>query len=128
MTFDFLDGPDCDYNDIPDYLRPVNCDGSPWYADFSGNAQLGDGDPIQTASNGCNGSGAPGECKRHGGNLNCDGSVNSGDINPFMLLMTNYRVHLATFPDCLAINGAINIDGQISFADINSFVALLASL
>jgi len=60
------------------------------------------------------------------GGLNCDGLVNFGDINPFVLFLSNYGTWLETYPDCSPTNGDINGDGQYpSFGDINPFVALL---
>jgi hypothetical protein len=62
------------------------------------------------------------------GDLNCDGAVDFGDINPFVLLLSNAAAWQATYPGCPMINGDINDDGvygQTSFGDINPFVALL---
>ncbi len=64
------------------------------------------------------------------GDLNCDGSVDFGDINPFVLHLSNFDAWKAMFPRCHALNGDINADGtygQGSFGDINPFVALLMS-
>jgi hypothetical protein len=54
------------------------------------------------------------------GDLNCDGEVNSGDINPFVL---GYNQQ---FPDCDIMLADINGDGAVDFGDINPFVALVA--
>jgi hypothetical protein len=62
------------------------------------------------------------------GDLNCDGSVNFGDINPFVLYLSNFATWQAAYPGCPATNGDVNGDGtygQASFGDINPFVALL---
>jgi hypothetical protein len=62
------------------------------------------------------------------GDLNCDGEVGFGDINPFVLYLSNYSTWLTEFADCNPLNGDINGDGtygQGSFADINPFVILL---
>jgi hypothetical protein len=62
------------------------------------------------------------------GDLNCDGSVNFGDINPFVLYLSNYTGWSNAYPGCDPKNGDINCDGtygQASFGDINPFVALL---
>jgi thiol-disulfide isomerase/thioredoxin len=62
------------------------------------------------------------------GDLNCDGSVSFGDINPFVMYLVNFAGWQAEFPDCPATVGDINGDGtygQSSFGDINPFVALL---
>jgi hypothetical protein len=61
------------------------------------------------------------------GDLNCDGSVNFQDINPFVLYLSNPSSWQATFPGCLLQNGDINADGTYpSFGDINPFVTLLS--
>jgi hypothetical protein len=62
------------------------------------------------------------------GDLNCDGHVGFGDINPFVLYLSNFGGWQAMFPGCPPQNGDINADGtygQWSFGDINPFVALL---
>ena len=62
------------------------------------------------------------------GDLNCDGVVDFGDINPFVMFLSNYTAWQAAFPGCPATNGDINGDGVYpDFADINPFVALLTS-
>jgi hypothetical protein len=61
------------------------------------------------------------------GDLNCDGSVNFKDINPFVLFLSNFATWQTTFPGCTPQNGDINGDGSYpSFGDINPFVALLS--
>jgi hypothetical protein len=63
------------------------------------------------------------------GDLNCDGAVDFGDINPFVLYLSNFATWQSAFPACPAENGDINGDGtygQGSFGDINPFVALLS--
>jgi hypothetical protein len=60
------------------------------------------------------------------GDLNCDGSIDFGDINPFVLYLSDVAAWQATYPDCPLQNGDINVDGSYpSFGDINPFVALL---
>jgi hypothetical protein len=62
------------------------------------------------------------------GDLNCDGVVDFGDINPFVLYLSQYGVWQNTYPDCDPRVGDINGDGTYpSFGDINPFVALLTS-
>jgi carboxypeptidase A1 len=65
------------------------------------------------------------DCPYPPGDLNCDGQVNFGDINPFVLALTNPAGYQAAFPDCDIMNGDINGDGEVNFGDINPFVALL---
>jgi hypothetical protein len=61
------------------------------------------------------------------GDLNCDGAVNFGDINPFVLYLSNFSGWQATYLDCRPEVGDINGDGIYpSFGDINPFVALLS--
>jgi hypothetical protein len=62
------------------------------------------------------------------GDLNCDGHIDFGDINPFVLYLSNFGAWQAAFPGCNPLNGDINCDGtygQASFGDINPFVALM---
>ncbi|MEW6199364.1 MAG: immunoglobulin domain-containing protein [Planctomycetota bacterium] len=59
------------------------------------------------------------------GDLNCDGVVDFGDINPFVLALTNPVRYATQFPNCDIMNGDINNDGVVGFADINPFVRLL---
>jgi hypothetical protein len=62
------------------------------------------------------------------GDLNCDGMIDFGDINPFVQYMSNFVGWQAAYPACNAANGDINCDGtfgQSSFGDINPFVALM---
>jgi len=64
------------------------------------------------------------------GDLNCDGQVDFGDINPFVLYLSNYAAWQATYEGCNPLNGDINGDGTYgwgSFGDINPFVACLAN-
>ena len=67
--------------------------------------------------------------KAHTGDVNCDGVVDFGDINPFVQYLSNFTAWQATYPRCHALNGDIDGDGthgQGSFGDINPFVALLS--
>ncbi len=60
------------------------------------------------------------------GDLDCDGTVSFGDINPFILALSDPSGYAAAYPDCYIANGNINGDGSVDFGDINPFVALLA--
>jgi hypothetical protein len=60
------------------------------------------------------------------GDLNCDGLIDFGDINPFVLAMQGEADYYAQFPGCNWYNADINSDTNVDFADINPFVALLA--
>ncbi len=64
------------------------------------------------------------------GDLNCDGQIDFGDINPFVTYLSNNAAWQAEFPSCTPLNGDIDGDGtygQGSLGDINPFVALFAS-
>ena len=60
------------------------------------------------------------------GDLNCDGAVDFGDINPFALLLSSPNAWSFSYPGCPAANGDINDDGSVNFGDINAFVNLLS--
>lgn len=61
------------------------------------------------------------------GDLNCDDHVDFGDINPFVMALTNPARYQATYPDCNRLNGDCNGDARADFGDINPFVRLLAN-
>jgi hypothetical protein len=61
------------------------------------------------------------------GDLNCDGRVDFGDINPFVLALTNPAGYGVAFPHCEVGKGDINGDGLVDFGDINPFVRLLTN-
>jgi hypothetical protein len=61
------------------------------------------------------------------GDVNCDGTIDFGDINPFVLILSDPQAWQLTFPGCPWQNGDINGDGGVDFGDINPFVALLSS-
>ena len=61
------------------------------------------------------------------GDLNCDGSVNFRDINPFVLALSAGEAgYYDVYGDCHWYNGDVNSDGTVGFSDINPFVALLS--
>ncbi len=61
------------------------------------------------------------------GDLNCDGVVSVGDINAFVLALTDPDGYADQFPDCDRLNGDINDDNDVTVSDINGFVALLTA-
>ncbi len=60
------------------------------------------------------------------GDLNCDGVVSVGDINAFVLALTDTDGYRKAFPDCNALNGDFNDDGAVTVGDINGFVAVVS--
>ncbi len=59
------------------------------------------------------------------GDLNCDGLVSVGDVNPFILALTDPAGYAAAFPNCEITGADCNNDQQITVSDINCFVGLL---
>ncbi len=62
------------------------------------------------------------------GDMNCDGTLDFDDINPFVLYLSNLTAWRDVYPGCPPIVGDINCDGtygQSSLGDINPFIALL---
>lgn len=58
--------------------------------------------------------------------LNCDGSVNNFDIDPFVLGLTDPDAYAAAFPNCsLLCGGDTNGDGVVNNFDIDGFVGCL---
>ncbi|TWT42306.1 hypothetical protein RAS1_34360 [Phycisphaerae bacterium RAS1] len=62
----------------------------------------------------------------HAGDLNCDGSTNVLDINPFVLALSDPAAFVASFPTCPLENGDVNGDGHTDILDINPLVTLIA--
>jgi hypothetical protein len=60
------------------------------------------------------------------GDLNCDGTLGFGDINPFVLAISDAGIYQTTYPLCNILHGDFNGDGSVGFADINPFVAALS--
>jgi hypothetical protein len=107
------------YNDEQDvyYLR---------IGDYDCN-QNGVGDETDLsdgASTDFNQNGIPDECDGLG-DMNCDGSVDFDDIDPFVLTLTDPESYEAAYPDCDILRGDIDGSGSVDFDDIDPFVELL---
>jgi hypothetical protein len=61
------------------------------------------------------------------GDVNCDGAVNLGDINPFVEALSDPEGYQNAYPNCWPSNADVNGDGSVNFGDINPFVDLLMS-
>jgi hypothetical protein len=59
------------------------------------------------------------------GDVNCDGVVGFGDINPFIQALTERADYRESYPGCWPENADINGDGSVDFLDINPFIDLL---
>ncbi len=110
--------PDCNANGIPDECDLLNNDcnlnGVPDECDIAGGT-----------SPDLDGNGVPDECEFPVGDLNCDDVVNFGDINAFVLAVTNATGYSQQYPNCDRMLADTNGDGSVGFGDINPFVALL---
>lgn len=61
------------------------------------------------------------------GDLNCDGEVDFGDINAFVLALTDPVGYAQAYPACELGNADINGNGKVDFEDINPFIDLLTA-
>ncbi len=66
----------------------------------------------------------PNGCPPVPGDMNCDGELSFGDINPFVMALTNPAGYQQQYPDCDINHGDVNGNGTFGFDDINPFVAL----
>jgi hypothetical protein len=57
--------------------------------------------------------------------LNCDGTINGYDIDPFVLALTDPAAYAAAYPDCNYMLADVNGDGSVNGYDIDPFVAVL---
>ena len=72
-----------------------------------------------------NGNGVPDECEPLTGDSNCDGYIDVGDIDAFVLALTDPAAYEATYGDCDLYTADCNDDGDVNFFDIDCFVGLL---
>ena len=59
------------------------------------------------------------------GDLNCDGSFNGADVDPFFAALGSPANYTAAFPTCDVMLGDMNADGAVNGADIDAFFAAL---
>lgn len=59
------------------------------------------------------------------GDLNCDGAVDTYDIDPFVTALVNPNAYTAAFPDCYREAADCNADGATNVFDIDPFVEAL---
>lgn len=69
---------------------------------------------------------APAPVQRCAGDMNCDGSVNNFDIDPFVLALVDRLEYQAAYPQCEWLLADVNGDGMVNNFDIDSFVELLS--
>ena len=56
---------------------------------------------------------------------NCDGVVDTADIDAFVLALVNPAGYAAAYPDCDLMTADLNGDGSVDTADIDGFVAAI---
>ncbi len=72
------------------------------------------------------GDGIPDECQVPLlGDMNCDGTVDRFDIEPFVQALVNPQLYLSLYPDCDINNADVNADGLLNVFDIDPFILLL---
>ncbi|MCH7873108.1 MAG: S8 family serine peptidase, partial [Planctomycetes bacterium] len=59
------------------------------------------------------------------GDLNCDGVIDAGDIDPFLVALFDPEQFPILYPDCNISLGDINGDGNVNAGDIEGFINLL---
>ena len=59
------------------------------------------------------------------GDLNCDGSINVFDIDPFVLALTDSGGYGTAYPGCNYMLADVNGDGSVNVFDIDPFVLVL---
>jgi hypothetical protein len=59
------------------------------------------------------------------GDMNCAGGLDFGDINPFVLAITDPAAYQTAYPNCFILHGDFDGSGSVDFGDINPFVAAL---
>ncbi len=113
---------DCDGNAVPD-----ECDLAGGAADCNANGVLDVCDLAAGTSQDANGNGIPDECEGGVlvGDVNCDGQVGFGDINAFVLALSDPAAYATAYPGCPLGNRDVNGNGTFGFDDINPFVTLL---
>ena len=59
--------------------------------------------------------------------MNCDGVVDSRDIDGFFLVIQSQSAYALRYPACHATSADMNGDGLIDSSDLTAFVNLLTS-
>ena len=118
---------DCNANGIHD-----GCDIAWGYSqDCNENGVPDECDIACGISQDANGNGVPDECELRRGDLNCDSSIDSFDVDPFVLVLISgppgYQEYYAVYPDCDHMLADVNCDGSANTFDIDPFVECLTS-
>ncbi len=132
---DFLDADFDLYNDVcdncPNTWNPdqadYNFDGVGDACDCNDNGVRDDEDISGGTSQDSNENGIPDECEGiyQPGDLNCDGLINNGDIDAFVLALTDPDTYATVYPDCDRMLADCNGDEVVNNGDIDAFIAKL---
>ena len=57
------------------------------------------------------------------GDLNCDGLVNNGDIDAFVMALTNSNMFATKYPSCYRLLADMNGDGVANNGDVDAAIA-----
>jgi hypothetical protein len=63
----------------------------------------------------------------HVGDVNCDGGVDSDDIDAFVLALISREDYYASYPDCSHANADIDCDESVDVNDIDPFVECITN-
>lgn len=61
------------------------------------------------------------------GDLNCDGAIDTRDINPFVLALIAPSTYAAKYPTCHRILADVNNSGRVDASDISPFITCLVN-
>lgn len=59
------------------------------------------------------------------GDMNCDGSIDLEDVEPFILALIDPGAYPSQYPECDLTLGDVNADGSLDLVDVEPFIALL---
>jgi parallel beta-helix repeat protein len=127
----YFPDPDCNANGVPDHTEP-DCDQDGLPDDCEGavdcnlNSVPDECELAAGTATDLNNSGVLDECE-YLGDLNCSGTTDFGDINPFVLALTSPAAYALAYPYCSTTLADINGDGATDFRDVNPFVRLMLS-
>lgn len=93
--------------------------------DCNGNGFPDSCDVASGASPDEDGDGVPDECQPALGDMNCDGAVDTDDVDPFVWALVNPALYQQMHPLCDRLSADCNLDDRVDFGDINAFVMLL---
>ena len=59
------------------------------------------------------------------GDVNCDGSLDLGDVEPFIDALLDAEKYKQKYPDCDIKRADITLDGSVDLLDVEPFITLL---